>query len=394
MNVEVFFFGPLALCGVLAGFVLARAAFAKVKAALSCRTPKPAALSNEAAARMALIGLSNEIKDTEDWFEFAPVGDFPHAQGIQRIDRTAVETMANEFNSVAGRLQRAFVGRPIWIGHHDEDRVKYPDPKAYGWITALQARDTGLYAKAKWTPEGKTLLANESFKFHSPRWDADPIGTEKGRRVYRPVAVISAGLTNEPNLPVKPLANEKEDDMTEEQKKQREALCKRLKLANTATDEEVNAAIEALETRATTLANDKSGADTALSNEKTEHGKTKTALSNALGQRNEAFLDLHARRGAVTPKNRKDWEEKLNADWEKNSKALANEKPQLKTESQLGDAGARRSGLSNVATGKFTSQVRTRMANEKLTWNQAWAAEKEMSADLYKQMEEEGAAAE
>ena len=51
------------------------------------------------------------------------------------------------------------------------------------------------------------LLRNAHFKFLSPYWEAREIGQENGRRIYQPIALLSAGLTNQPNIPVRPLAN-------------------------------------------------------------------------------------------------------------------------------------------------------------------------------------------
>jgi hypothetical protein len=54
---------------------------------------------------------------------------------------------------------------------------------------------------------GLQLLENGHYKFLSPYWEARQIGEQDGRPVFEPVALISAGLTNEPNLPLQPLAN-------------------------------------------------------------------------------------------------------------------------------------------------------------------------------------------
>jgi hypothetical protein len=82
------------------------------------------------------------------------------------------------------------------------------DRKAYGWISELETRADGFYGRVKWSDAGLDLVRNAHFKFYSPYWEAREIGSEKGRRVYRPVALISVGLTNQPNIPVRPLANE------------------------------------------------------------------------------------------------------------------------------------------------------------------------------------------
>lgn len=149
----------------------------------------------------------------EDWVQLSPFGDFPHARGLQRVDRAAAESMVAQFNSFRGRLGRLFGGVPFYVGHPDlpgaNDLV---DRKAYGWINELAAREDGLYGFVKWSDAGLEILRNAHFKYLSPYWEAREIGTENGRRIYRPTALLSAGLTNQPNIPVKPLANELAND--------------------------------------------------------------------------------------------------------------------------------------------------------------------------------------
>jgi hypothetical protein len=162
-----------------------------------------------------------------DWLQLSPYGDFPHARGLQRVDRAAAETLVAQFNSFRGRLGRLFGGVPFYIGHPDVPNAsEIADRKAYGWVNQLETREDGLYGQVKWSDAGLDLLKNAHFKYLSPYWEAREIGTENGRRVYQPVALVSVGLTNQPNIPVKPLANESarrerepvaEDGMTNDQ---------------------------------------------------------------------------------------------------------------------------------------------------------------------------------
>jgi phage I-like protein len=146
---------------------------------------------------------------SEDWVQLSPFGEFPHARGLQRVDRAAAEEMARRFDSFTARLGRLFGGLPFYVGHPDMPGAhELADRKAYGWVLALQSREDGLYARVKWSESGIDLLRNAHYKFLSPYWEAEEIGHEKGRRIFRPVALLSVGLTNTPNLPVKPLANE------------------------------------------------------------------------------------------------------------------------------------------------------------------------------------------
>jgi hypothetical protein len=145
----------------------------------------------------------------KEWVQLSPYGDFPHAQGLQRVSFEAAKTMERNFTTISSRASRLFAGAPMFVGHPDVPQFaqQFPDRKAYGWIMALEARPDGLYGKMKWSAAGLELLHNGHYKFLSPYWEARQIADEDGRPVFEPVALISAGLTNEPNLPVQPLAN-------------------------------------------------------------------------------------------------------------------------------------------------------------------------------------------
>jgi hypothetical protein len=143
-----------------------------------------------------------------DWLQLSPYGDFPHTRGLQRVDRAAAETMVVQFNSLRARLGRLFGGAPFFVGHPDLPSAhELSDRKAYGWVMQLQAREDGLYGQVKWSEAGLELLKNAHYKYLSPYWEGKQIGTESGKPVFRPFAFLSVGLTNTPNIPVKPLAN-------------------------------------------------------------------------------------------------------------------------------------------------------------------------------------------
>jgi len=166
----------------------------------------------------------------DDWVQILPYGDFPHTGPvgrdgkpykengrvkypngvIQRINNEATEKLISEFNSLIGKASRIFGGLPWYIGHHDLDPIKYPDPKAYGWIMKLENRADGLYAQVKWTDEGKELKDGGAFKYLSPFFNSleDTGLLENGMAIVYPAWLKSVAFTNAPNMPVKPLANE------------------------------------------------------------------------------------------------------------------------------------------------------------------------------------------
>ncbi len=148
--------------------------------------------------------------ETAARLHLAPLGDFPHAHGIQRIDPSALHEMARHFKSLRARVTRLFGGLAIYIGHPDAPdlRAHYADDTAYGWIHELEIDAEGLFGLASWSSSGTALLRERRFRYLSPFWEAEEIGHENGRAILRPVELISVGLTNQPNLPVRPLANE------------------------------------------------------------------------------------------------------------------------------------------------------------------------------------------
>ena len=144
-----------------------------------------------------------------DWVQLSPYGDFPHTRGLQRVDRDAAESMVAAFESFLGKASRLFGGVPFYAGHPDLPGASdHADQKAYGWITKLEARADGLFGLAKWSDAGRELLRQAHYKYLSPYWEATEIGRENGRKIFRPIALISVGLTNQPNIPVRPLAND------------------------------------------------------------------------------------------------------------------------------------------------------------------------------------------
>lgn len=156
------------------------------------------------------LPLENDFRVLQpDWVQLSPYGDFPHNRGLQRLNREAAEQMAAQFQSLRGRIGRLFGGAPFYVGHPDlPGSSELADRKAYGWVTQLEAREDGLYGQVQWSEAGRDLLRNAHYKYLSPFWEAREIGSENGRRVYQPIALVSVGLTNQPNIPVRPLANE------------------------------------------------------------------------------------------------------------------------------------------------------------------------------------------
>lgn len=242
-----------------------------------------------------------------------PYGDYAHRAGLQRIDRQCARSLAEAFNAPLRRLQRLWAGLPVYIGHPDDEayagKPGHRDTTHYGHIRGLEARDEGLFAQIKWSKAGLKLIADETYRHLSPRW----VAVEQERGIYRPVRLLSCGLTNSPNLPCPPLANSK-DIETKETVTQ--------KLAD-----EINA-------------------------------EMLRALDQAIAE------------ARISPAERTEWERKLAVNFEEGTNALANQRPLLPT-------GSRTRGLleSRSKANKrdaFLNAVAKRSAETGESFEESW----------------------
>lgn len=102
---------------------------------------------------------------------------------------------------------------------------------AVGWITAMQARDDGIWATVRWTAEGQALVAGQAYRKISPVLTLDPLDQK------RIVGIANVSLVNRPNLRGLTALNQ-EEAMT-----LLERLAELLGLDAAATEDQVLAAI-------------------------------------------------------------------------------------------------------------------------------------------------------
>lgn len=81
---------------------------------------------------------------------------------------------------------------PVTEGHESFD-----EKPAVGWFKALSDKGAdGLWATMEWTPKGKTLLADKSYKYFSPEFYTEYEDPET-REIYKNV-LVGGALTNKP----------------------------------------------------------------------------------------------------------------------------------------------------------------------------------------------------
>jgi len=80
--------------------------------------------------------------------------------------------------------------------------------EAAGWISDLESRDTGLWARVRWSDAGLSAVQGGRFRLMSPVFPPPSACEDLGGGKIRPVILVSVALTNEPNIKGgRPLAN-------------------------------------------------------------------------------------------------------------------------------------------------------------------------------------------
>ncbi len=152
------------------------------------------------------MGDNTFVLATDGWAQITPCGEFPHAgAGVtQVIDRAACDAIAAEFN--ARKTAANFPGVLVDFDHFSLDTGQ--SSEAAGWITELESRDTGLWARVRWSDAGLVAVQGGRFRLMSPVFPPPSQCEDLGGGRIRPRALVSVALTNEPNIKGgRPLAN-------------------------------------------------------------------------------------------------------------------------------------------------------------------------------------------
>lgn len=155
------------------------------------------------------------LETKSSWIKLLDFGNYPHAQGLQKVDKNACTCLIKTFYSLLNKFKRKFAGLPVYIGHPDDPFFAYQpghcDKKIYAWVKGLKIDQTSLLIDIQWTEEGSKLIQNKAYQYLSPRWEMEVIGPQ----TFSPFKLISIGLTNRPNIPSQALCNEKNFNKTQ-----------------------------------------------------------------------------------------------------------------------------------------------------------------------------------
>jgi len=344
------------------------------------------------------VAFCNQLDDNNPARLTIPYGDHPVSGGrgkeVQRLDIDSARALCNEFATVARKHSGTFGGFPFYKGHPDDPRFRDRDKDqgAYGWITSIAALSNELELTVAWSNEALELIAEKRFRFFSPRWDAVPAGRENGVKVWSPISLISAGLTNRPNIAVRPISNEELNAMT------REELIAMFGLDEAATDEEIQAALSAavaaqarvteLEAQLAELQGVSETAAAEMANERAARTAAETALATSssnlvtvTGERNEAIANEAVASGRITLAEHVATVVALCNDYDKGVAALKDKKS-VKTGPAVKPGGDRQ------LDGSIGHEIRTLVnevmaSNPKMSRDAAWAIAKQRNPTLF-----------
>ena len=137
----------------------------------------------------------------DGWVQVVPLGEFAHPGSglVQVLDSLAVRRMAQDFDNRT--RAGGFPGLLVDFDHESHDPAK--SSQAAGWITHLENRSDGLWARIRWTDVGEQAVRNGRFRLCSPVFERAS-AEELGNGRVRPVRLLDVGLTNDPNLTTLP----------------------------------------------------------------------------------------------------------------------------------------------------------------------------------------------
>ncbi|MBC2592689.1 hypothetical protein H5P28_00285 [Ruficoccus amylovorans] len=330
--------------------------------------------------------------DPDDWFHLVPCGEFPISRrenGVrvryqQVVDAAALDAIVADFNRK--RSENPDYRLLIDFDHFSHSSDKPSD--AACWVTDMESRPNGVWARGEWSDTGEAAIKNKRYRFISPVWFPHQTQALGGNR-FRPVTVNDAGLTNTPNLgdALVPFWNRATDDLpaaadaaanintdTTMNESLQTQLIGLLALAADATEEQIVAAVKALQSSNATAAEQVAeAAEVAAENEEFKNRLTALETQNKrlLAKRVDEELDRHA--DIIPEADKTAWKNRLEADFDGTSALLTGiKRPEgYQPMHQRGSASASAARHQNADQPFMNRVSELKQADSQLTHNEA-----------------------
>ncbi len=146
------------------------------------------------------IALNLEGGNAPDWIQLIPAGPVIVGRDGRRWTLPDPNAVVTAFNAAAQKPH-------IDIEHSSQLKAPKGEPApAVGWIDDMEVRDGAVWGRVDWTDEGRNAVAGRAYRYLSPAFRFNAATGEVSR-------IVSAGLTNNPNLDMAALnAAEEEND--------------------------------------------------------------------------------------------------------------------------------------------------------------------------------------
>jgi hypothetical protein len=269
--------------------------------------------------------------------QLCPFGDWPNGSTVQKCDEVAFNKLVEKWREGGGREIICD------FEHRFEDPSLTSDTSAAAWITNLAVnKERGLVGDLKFTDAGAQAVTSRRLRFLSPVWTLDADG--------RPDRLRSVALTNKPAIPVACVLNRAPQPVNQPVEETKENPMDKLKellgLAADASDEDVVAAVTALQEQVAKANKEKEDAEAESFAEEHKAVCNKESLKKAYLLNKEAAQELVA--GLAKP-------EKPAAPVIANKPTLASlgKTPEVKANKSAADARAEMAALPPAERAKY-----------------------------------------
>ncbi len=190
-------------------------------------------MSDASTVFHAATGQIQELPTSGDfsrpqWIHVLPAGRFTGADGRGPYDASSPQTIIANTRKVAGKKQI-----PVDYDHQTDLGAKkgFSTAPAAGWITGWQIKEDGIWGLVEWTPKAAAMLKDREYRFLSPVFQHSPTN--------KVLALLRAGLTNDPNLELTALNNKAGSHMADAAPSFLQSLRELLELPEEAGESEI-----------------------------------------------------------------------------------------------------------------------------------------------------------
>lgn len=151
-------------------------------------------------------GIEEDDYEFDDrWVMIAPIGEYDGTTTTGEVVKEIFNV--EDYEQIVFKYHEDGQELPLDRDHASMKKPLERDTQAYGWIYDLRLMSggaddyNGLYAKFRWTEEGRNLVLSRAYRFLSPVFTLSEDG--------HPTSLVNVALTNRPNFDLPPIFNTK-----------------------------------------------------------------------------------------------------------------------------------------------------------------------------------------